>query len=324
VSFLEAIQDPNHEEHKMYLEWVGGKFDPDAFDLEKINASLRSLKSSKSKETSDPQSFEIPKSEMIKFDKAFSWLETLTDDEKQVAENLPLRRDMVSLLTYLRENKVIGTQSTGNFPLKAVKEITAHFVNPPELEETLGEHVYKVHSESEVWPLFSLHMQASIGGFVSINQGRRWELTQSGERFLEKPAPFQVWFLNLIWWKEANWVVASPFSYQDGFLPDGFSKLVCANLLEIAPNEAVSFETFADGIIKVAGLVWPIRDPDNSRRILHGFVEFAVIKSLADYGILRVDYEPSEKLGGDYRDMVSFQVTAFGKGLLETLQELLS
>jgi len=30
--FLEAIGDPQHEEHKRMLEWVGGSFDPDEFD----------------------------------------------------------------------------------------------------------------------------------------------------------------------------------------------------------------------------------------------------------------------------------------------------
>lgn len=43
-SFLEAIQNPNHEEHDSYLEWVGGKFDPEAFDLEETNQALRRVK----------------------------------------------------------------------------------------------------------------------------------------------------------------------------------------------------------------------------------------------------------------------------------------
>jgi hypothetical protein len=30
--FLEAIADPGHEEHEEMLEWVGGQFDPEAFD----------------------------------------------------------------------------------------------------------------------------------------------------------------------------------------------------------------------------------------------------------------------------------------------------
>ena len=39
--FLEAIQDPTHEEHENYTEWIGGDFDPEAFDLEEVNARLK-------------------------------------------------------------------------------------------------------------------------------------------------------------------------------------------------------------------------------------------------------------------------------------------
>jgi len=42
--FLEAIRDPKHEEHEDYLEWIGGEFDPEAFDLEAVNAELARLR----------------------------------------------------------------------------------------------------------------------------------------------------------------------------------------------------------------------------------------------------------------------------------------
>jgi hypothetical protein len=38
--FLEAIGDPEHEEHDAMLEWVGGAFDPEAFDLAALNRRL--------------------------------------------------------------------------------------------------------------------------------------------------------------------------------------------------------------------------------------------------------------------------------------------
>jgi hypothetical protein len=41
--FLEAVQDPTHPEHDSYLEWVGGPFDPEAFDLEQVNRRLRRM-----------------------------------------------------------------------------------------------------------------------------------------------------------------------------------------------------------------------------------------------------------------------------------------
>jgi len=39
--FLDAISDPKHERHEELLEWVGGEFDPEAFDLETVNEELR-------------------------------------------------------------------------------------------------------------------------------------------------------------------------------------------------------------------------------------------------------------------------------------------
>lgn len=42
-TFLEAIQDPGHPEHQDMLEWVGGEFDPEQFDLEEINRALKRI-----------------------------------------------------------------------------------------------------------------------------------------------------------------------------------------------------------------------------------------------------------------------------------------
>lgn len=39
--FLEAMQNPEHPEHDRYMEWIGGAFDPEAFDLDKITQQFR-------------------------------------------------------------------------------------------------------------------------------------------------------------------------------------------------------------------------------------------------------------------------------------------
>jgi hypothetical protein len=43
-NFLAAIRDPNHEEHDEYLEWIGGEFDPEEFDLADFDATLRHVR----------------------------------------------------------------------------------------------------------------------------------------------------------------------------------------------------------------------------------------------------------------------------------------
>jgi len=34
--FLEIIKNPNHEEHEKMLEWIGGEFDPEHFDVKEV------------------------------------------------------------------------------------------------------------------------------------------------------------------------------------------------------------------------------------------------------------------------------------------------
>ncbi len=40
---LETLKNPDHEEYEELLEWVGDEFDPEAFDVEKINRLLKQL-----------------------------------------------------------------------------------------------------------------------------------------------------------------------------------------------------------------------------------------------------------------------------------------
>jgi len=40
----ETLKNPKHEEYEHYREWVGPDFDPVAFDLKKVNASLKRIK----------------------------------------------------------------------------------------------------------------------------------------------------------------------------------------------------------------------------------------------------------------------------------------
>ena len=42
--FLDAIRNPDHEEHDSMLEWIGGQFDPTAFDLEAVNKLLKRIR----------------------------------------------------------------------------------------------------------------------------------------------------------------------------------------------------------------------------------------------------------------------------------------
>lgn len=38
--FLEALADPDHAEHEMLSKWIGGPFEPTAFDIDQVNQRL--------------------------------------------------------------------------------------------------------------------------------------------------------------------------------------------------------------------------------------------------------------------------------------------
>ena len=303
------------------MDLGGGKFAPQVVGLEKNNTRLQGMGRGRGVQATDDWSIDEQETERDLIAAPTSWLKTLNQEQQAVAQNLPLRRDMTTLLAYLRDNKVTGTQSTGNLPLKAVHAICARFVNPLKLEEVVGEHAFRVRSETEVWPLYFRHVLASIAGLVTGGLGRRWKLTPLGEVFLAAPAPLQVWHLFTTWWLQINWVIASPYGYDDGYLPAGFSGLTLTHLLELPAGIPASFDQFADRIIEEAGLVWPIQNQDSAHRILQGIIEHTVIYPMVDFGILETEYQPHRILGSEFRELSTFRITPFGKDLLVSMKK---
>ena len=41
AEFLEVISDPNHENHDEIAEWIGSRFNPEKFSVDKVNRELR-------------------------------------------------------------------------------------------------------------------------------------------------------------------------------------------------------------------------------------------------------------------------------------------
>lgn len=42
--YLKAVQHPDHKQHQKMLEWVGGEFDPEVFDIEAVNKDLATMR----------------------------------------------------------------------------------------------------------------------------------------------------------------------------------------------------------------------------------------------------------------------------------------
>ncbi len=228
-----------------------------------------------------------------------------------------LWQDMATLLTYVRDNKIVGTQSTGNMPRKAVREVTARFVHPPELDTTIGDQTYKLRSEADIWPLYFLHILAEVGDLVKIVPGRRWRLLPEGERFLTLDPLLQLSNLSMIWWYKVNWLVAYPYEGMGEELPDYFNLATLDRLLGLPVGEEIPFEEFADDLIARTGLTWTssMYAPES----LRGSIAQMVVYVLDNFGVVDNQYR-EESIGKSiFRKLAAFEITPLGRALLEGL-----
>ena len=235
------------------------------------------------------------------------------------AEALPLRRDMVTLLTFARDSRVVGTRSTGNMPRKAIREVTAHFVKPPILDTAIGDHIYRLRTEAEVWPLYFLHILAEVGGLLAIAPARRWRLTSKGEDFLDTPPLLQVHFLLMVWWYDVNWLVAYPHEGVGDELPPSFELDTLAYLRSYPVGAFVRFEQFADQLIEKTGLTWGTKDVPYVTFHLHFSIVRMVTDVLEAFGATegeRREERPGEGLASR---IAAFAITPFGDALLDSV-----
>lgn len=79
-NFLEAITDSHHKEHDEYLEWIGGSFDPEEFDLDEVNEMLRSIRSARGRRAAYLESEDEEIDELLPTEQEqMALLEGLTD-----------------------------------------------------------------------------------------------------------------------------------------------------------------------------------------------------------------------------------------------------
>jgi hypothetical protein len=328
--FLEILADPNHEEHDHYVEWSGGDFDPDEFNLGEVNQSLQHFKPARGRRKSQPEKepeddfngdFYVPSAEeqQAAEEALLAWVQNLTPEQNQVFESLTLRRDMLTFLEYLSQNRVVGTQSTGNLPLKAVREICAGFVKPPALEETVGGHVYKVRSEDDVWPLLFVHQLAFHSGMVTGGQARIWKVMDEGQHFTQLPVPVQVFSMFVVWWA-MDWTIAFPVSSLADGLPEKFLPVVFTCLQELPVGEKAPFEPFADRVIEQSGLTWPSIDQTNAHFIMQAVVERTVVDIMEKFGVLESEYGTDKNKSYELKKLVHIRLTPIGKGLLDLMK----
>jgi len=241
---------------------------------------------------------------------------------REAAQNVDLLNNVLTLLAYVRDHKVIGTQSTGNMPLKHIRVVTAEFVTPPLLDQQIGDHIYKLRTEFDVPPLFFIHRLLEVAELLVTPQGGRWRLASASERFLDGDPLTQALYLFSTWWHRVDWRVATHHNIE---LPRNFPTVTAAYLLSQPIGRWIEFEDFATTLGRRTGLSKaPPNSPDSDRRdvdrvLLLYDIRAMVIDRLIDFGVAEGRYR-EEIIGlSTVKRIDAFRLTWLGKALLEGL-----
>ena len=241
---------------------------------------------------------------------------------REAAQNVELRRNVITVLAYVRDHKVIGTQSTGNMPRKHIRAVTADFITPPVLDEQIGDRLYKLRTEFEVWPLLFIHGLLEVAEFLVTPKGARWQITDTGERFMEDEPLFQTLSLFSTWWHRIDWRFASGHSID---LPRNFPTATLAYLLSQPIGRWIDFKTFAATLGQRTGLSKALPIPqhsdgrDTDPALLLYDIRRMVTDRLIDFGVAEGRYK-EEIIGlSTFKRINSFKLTWLGKALLEGL-----
>jgi hypothetical protein len=316
--YLHALKDRSHPRHKEMLAWRGS-YDPDKFDPNAINARLFWMSNTKKANRAGLNAIDELDLVLDYYPSLTHWAGGIDSKVFSRYEELPLRRDMVVLVSYLRDHKISGTQSAGNLPLKPAKVISAQFVDPPAWEYKVGDMVDQVRSSADIWQIYFLMALAEVGKLVQGGPARRFHFTRAGSEFLAAPAPLQAWYLLAVWWTKVNWLIAYPYEGAGEQMPFGFNQIVGEHLMNLPVNKNIPVAPFAKYLVTEGRLTWDSENQDMAQENLIGLVERAIIVPLVNFEILVPHFKIERGVWGEVKKLASFQITQFGKQYLEPL-----
>ncbi len=311
---IESLQDPDSEEFIENLQWLGYVYDPEVFDLDSTNRFLSDYYEASRLSEDTIWARDIP-IHQPSVDFTDAW--TDKTEHHDYAKGVAFRQDVVTLLTYLNTHKVRGTKATGNFPLKDIRGITAGFVNPPILDQQIGDRVYKLRTEDEVLDLLFIHHFVNLAGLIIGGENSLWRVTHLGDLFMDSTLLEQVWFLTKSWFYQFDWDNCYPFG--DVYLNDHlyiFQRHLLNVLLGYPIGKPVEINKVLDDLDERSPGWLSVYDHyDMVEFRSQNYIKRIVVEPFEKLGLFEVVKKESDRFKGSF-DFTHIIMTGYGKTLL--------
>jgi len=128
-------------------------------------------------------------------------IEDIRDEEYS---DTVLLNDAIGFLTYIKENKIILTQTLKELKRKDIHNLNDFLVNPDEIDPKIGDRVFKLQREVEARTVHFLKFLTDVAGLIK-QRLNKITITKKGKRFLllsssqQYSILFETWLLDLDW-----------------------------------------------------------------------------------------------------------------------------
>jgi hypothetical protein len=317
--FLEAMANPDDPDHDEYLEWFGGSFDPEAFDLKDINQGLASLESDEWSELAAQNADPIVENNS----EDLIALQNLKDKALAIpfleeVKSLPMLGTMIAMLSYIRENKVTGTKSRGNFPRKAVLGMIERSPLSIEMLNMIDMAPGNFRTEEDILPVYYVHVLAAVAGWIVGGADKRWQLTRAGEAFLNADPRLQLGLMFITWWYHMDWTITAPIDLSELGIAGEFRSITYRSLISIPVNEEVSSHEFLEPFLKISSLFGGF-DGKEIEEILSSLLATIVLVPLHGFGIIQINMDVIQTDSIEIPKIKGVKLTPLGKEYLSLL-----
>ena len=312
---VEDFKNPDSEGFSESLTWLGYVYDPEAIDLDSANRFFVDYFEASRLDEDTIWTRNLPV-----FNPRFDFIDYWTDKPEHIdyAKDVAFRRDVITMLKYLCDNKVRGTKATGNFPRKAVREIAEGFVTPPVLDQKIGDEVYELRSEDEVPDMLFVHIFSNMTGLIVGGENKVWRVTHLGDLFMDSTPLEQVWFLTKSWFYQYHWDNCYPFT--DVYLDEPlfiFQKKLLDVLLGYALGKPIEItKVLIDLEERLPGWLMVNRHGDMVAFNTKDYFLSIVVEPFEKLGLFEVVKEESGFLEGHF-EYSHIVMTDYGKTLLK-------
>jgi len=248
----------------------------------------------------------------VEDNQSYPWLRL----DNRMAENSPVRRDVVAFLTHLDETTYKATDSLGNLPLKGVRAVNDLLIHPVSLEHKVGDEVIsQVRLVSDVWEIFFLQGIAMIGDLAAFKPGKRITLTDAGRTFLDSSPARQLWDILHTWWWKTDWGMAYNWEMFEDFGQSGLPVITLRLLRDIPVGKRIQ----ADDFIEVLGNMMSSQTQSINPILIKPAMRFMILDILEDLEIAVLKKRTKKLHGMHIEEVIWFKITPFGHELLRTL-----